>query len=324
MTDLVDLLKEDFPDATCAEITRFAVGYGNGRGRLERRKRAAAEKLEAYLDWRTKFELDKAKLEAVNLSGSDTWDCAVKKAWDVAIAHQEAIELTKKLAAEAKLTTDDEEETTDYDKQMEEAIRDTSEPEEEKTVNNDDDELHTTAIKQSKIEQVIFCHQMQGESIRDKSGHMILHVLPARIDRKVASAAIYANAFAFFLDMNLDRSSDEKVTILLDVRGGEGFPNPSPKTMLKFINTVSRVLEFNFPERLEKLIIFPVPMLARGVFQPIKVLMPGKTVSKINLISGSANRHAPLPKTALEKYIDSKVLDKTEAVRLGCFKIVDK
>ncbi|CAJ1936631.1 unnamed protein product [Cylindrotheca closterium] len=327
MTDLVDLLKEDFADATDAEITRFALGYGKGGGRLERRKRAAAARLEAYLDWRKKFELDKEKSETGDLSDSKTWEYAVNKAWDVVISHQEAIELTKKLEAEAKLKTDDQEEATDYDKQMEEVMKEPPESKEEETEgndDNDDDELPPTAtIKRSNIDQVLFRHQLEGKSIRDKGGHTILHVLPSRIDRKVASAIIYANAFAFYLDMNLDRNSDEKITIFLDVRGGEGFPNPSPKTMLKFISTVSRVLEFNFPERLEKLIIFPVPMLARGVFQPIKLLMHGKTVNKIELISGSANRHAALPKAALEKFIDSKVLDKTEAVRLGCFKLVD-
>jgi len=320
------LLKKKFPDATDAEITRFAVAYGSFRGRLERRKRAAAARLEAYLDWRKQFELDKEEPGTRDLPDTDIWDHAVSKAWDFALAHQEATELGKKLEEEAKLNPEKEVDPTDYEKAIEEAMKELPESSEEVAEDKEEDDGEASepasTMKRSKIDQVIFFHKLEGESIRDKNGHMIAHVIPARIDRSVASASVYANAFAFYLDLILPRNSDEKVTILFDVRGGEGFPNPSPRTMLMFINTVSRLLEFNFPERLENFIVFPVPMLARGVMQPIKLLMEGRTVSKLELLSGPADRHAPLPRKSLENFIDAKVLDKTEAVRLGCFKII--
>ena len=265
------------------------------------------------------------KSEAAELSDSDAWNHAAKKAWDIIAALQEAAQLAKKLDAEAKLTSDDQPQELDYDQQMVEALKEEAESKEEEE-KDDDDEVHSiSTVTRSKIDQVIFHHKLEGgEIIRDKNGCMILHVLSARIDRQIATAPLYADVFAFYLDMFFDRGSEDKATILLDVRGGEGFANPTPRTMLKFIRTVTRVLEINFPERLNKLILFPVPMLARGVFQSIKLLLDSKTVNKIELVSGPASRNAPLPKDALEKYIDANVLDLTESVRLGCFKVVEK
>lgn len=43
MTGIELSLKEDFPEATAEEITRFVAAYGNGRGSTERITRGEAE-----------------------------------------------------------------------------------------------------------------------------------------------------------------------------------------------------------------------------------------------------------------------------------------
>ena len=50
------------------------------------------------------------------------------------------------------------------------------------------------------------------------------------IDLTLGSCEQYVLAFSAFLDGLLDRSSDERLTVLVDNRPGEGAPCPCPST----------------------------------------------------------------------------------------------
>eukprot|EP00980_Cylindrotheca_fusiformis_P021180 scaffold8136_cov127-Cylindrotheca_fusiformis.AAC.20 len=328
--------KEDFPEATEAEIARFVAAYGNGRGSTARNTRGegrdisgfldasimgstVATKLEAYLDWRMCYGLDYLKTDDEVSSDAKNWEHAVNKAWDIEESMKKAKELAKQMEEEAKLTEEEKAYKADYDKELADAIADPTETEDEKSeqVEESEDE---SANKRADLDQVIFFHRSEdGKTIQDKTDRRIIHVLPARINRRVAAAPIWANAFAFYLDRYFDRNSLETVTILLDVRAGQGWPNPPAITMVNFIRTVTKVLESNFPERVSKLIIFPVPRLAQGVFNTIKVLFQSSTSSKIVLVSGPASVDSPAPKEAIQTHIDGEVLDLTEEARLSSF-----
>jgi len=102
------------------------------------------------------------KSEAAELSDSDAWNHAAKKAWDIVAALQEAAQLAKKLDAEAKLTSDDQPQELDYDQQMVEALKEEAESKEEEE-KDDDDEVHSiSTVTRSKIDQVIFHHKLEG------------------------------------------------------------------------------------------------------------------------------------------------------------------
>ena len=58
----------------------------------------------------------------------------------------------------------------------------------------------------------------------------------------------------------------EKITVAVDVRGGGGWSNPSPTSLVPFVRVLSAVLSANFPERLRRMVIFPVPWAAKAVW----------------------------------------------------------
>jgi hypothetical protein len=177
------------------------------------------------------------------------------------------------------------------------------------------------------IDQVIFFHKSEddaGKTICDRDGNRVLHLLSGLINPNTASAKIYANSIAIYLDSNFDRNSTEKVTIMVDVRAGEGWPNTPAYKMVTFLKTIIKVFEYNFPERVKKFVTFPVPRIAIGVFNTIKLLFDSNTANKIVLVSGSAAVDAPLPKEAIKEHINDDVLDQTEKARLSYFKPVTK
>jgi CRAL/TRIO domain len=173
--------------------------------------------------------------------------------------------------------------------------------------------------------QFVFLHQgntstrATATTVVDNHGNKVLHVLPAMIDTKNVTAEYYGRILQFYLDRILARQSEEKMTVLLDVRPGVGWPNPSAIFMIPFIRKIVTMLQGHFPGRLEKLVVFPVPLAALGVFHAVQWVFHAELMEKIVLISGPAERKSPLPKSDLTKYISETNLDITETARLEKF-----
>jgi len=176
------------------------------------------------------------------------------------------------------------------------------------------------------INQLVFFHKSEadGKAIVDTNGSRVVHLLSGRINKEAASADVYANCVANYFDRHLSRNDTEKVTIMIDVRSGTGWPNTPAIKMVGFVRTVVRVFEFNFPELVRKFVVFPLPFIAKGIFQTIKMLLDATTASKIALATGSALADSPLPKKDLVDYIDESVLDQTEKARLSYFSEVEE
>ena len=176
------------------------------------------------------------------------------------------------------------------------------------------------------IDQMLFFHKNKadGKPITDKSGRRIIHHLPGLINTNDGSASFYANCIAYYLDRNLDRNNIEKLTIMIDVREGAGWPNVPAYKMVGFLKTVVRVFESNFPERVHKFVVFPVPLILKGLVNTIKLLFDPTTAKKLTLATGSALVKSPLPRKDLSEYIDEPILDQTEEIRLSLFKEVEQ
>lgn len=192
------------------------------------------------------------------------------------------------------------------------------------TETSSDGKEETSHSDDPDLDQVVFFHKNEedGKPLCDIDGGRLLHLLPGLIDPNLAPASVYANSIAFYLDRNFDRDIEEKVTILVDVRAGQGWPNTPAYGMITFLKTIIKVFEYNFPERVKKFVAFPIPRIAIGVFNTIKLLFDSNTANKIVLVSGSAAVDAALPKEAIKDHIPEDVLDETEKARLGYFKPV--
>ncbi|KAL3937210.1 MAG: hypothetical protein SGBAC_007637 [Bacillariaceae sp.] len=185
------------------------------------------------------------------------------------------------------------------------------------------DEVATNScIEHNDIDQVIFFHQNEttGDTICDKNENRIMHLIPARINPDWANARTYANTFAVYMDHNLDRGSTEKLTIVIDIRAGTGWSNKPVLKMMSILRAIIKTFETNFCERVEKFVVFPVPRIARGIFNAIKILFDPMTAKKVVLISGPDSVDAPAPRDEIEEHIDFEVIDYMEVARKSLFR----
>ena len=140
-----------------------------------------------------------------------------------------------------------------------------------------------------------------------RSGHRILVMMAAMYDPALGDVDTYSNAIAAKMDEILDRSQSEKIVILADVRGGEGWANPAATSVVPFLRAVSAVMSANFPERLHQLVVFPVPWVASALWSVVKQFLDPLTARKVVLLSGPADRAAPVP-ASLAEYLDEDTL----------------
>eukprot|EP00804_Cyclotella_cryptica_P000556 CCRYP_009967-RA/>CCRYP_009967-RA protein AED:0.06 eAED:0.06 QI:110/-1/1/1/-1/1/1/231/228 len=120
-----------------------------------------------------------------------------------------------------------------------------------------------TAHNDTKLPCVLFVHEFNDAT---STPRRCIQVLPPRVDTSLANHSTYALAIAIYLDRVLDRDSDEKVTLAIDVRVGKGWANISAFKLLPFIKATTKLVSELYPERLERCIIFPVPSIAVGIW----------------------------------------------------------
>ena len=342
-TDVEEALRLIFPDATAAECKRFVVACSHGGKRSDRAVKKETEIwLKDHLDWRRCHGLDDSKTETTQeeqpTSDAEDWQCAVEKALGVEEymkrgAKELEEELEEKLA-ELKLSKYkpvkgndkneiDDAKTSENKNGRKETKSDHINDESKKENGSSGKKDNEGFAEQSKLFQFVFLHKSQdGKPIKDKNGYSILHVLPAMINKEAASAETFGLAIALYLDRKLDRSSDEKMTVFLDVRAGEGWPNPVAFAMVNFVRKVMKILQAHYPERCESLILFPVPRAAMAVWGAMKRIFRHGIMGKIVLVQGPALQNSPLPKVELEEFIDGEVLDLSEHARINSFNII--
>lgn len=66
---------------------------------------------------------------------------------------------------------------------------------------------------------------------------------------------------------------------------------------------LAKSLECNFPERLQRLVVYPVPSMAMWVWRVVQQFLDPNTRDKVTLLTGSAKRGSPCPKE-LAAYVD--------------------
>ena len=130
---------------------------------------------------------------------------------------------------------------------------------------------------------------------RARDGTRIISQMCCIIDLKLGTQEDYILALSGFLYDLLDRNSDEKLTVLLDSRPLAGTPNVSVIKMLPFIQQMAKTLSDHFPERLSKLVVYPVPAALGFIWGLVRPFLAQKTADKIQLLGGSAGGSSPCP-----------------------------
>jgi CRAL/TRIO domain len=161
-----------------------------------------------------------------------------------------------------------------------------------------------------------------GESsdLVDRDGHRIFHMIPGLMDDKLAKTSTYALAVAIYFDRKLDRASSETVTLCMDVRAGNGWPNIHGLRLIPFMKNSLKLLLPTFPERLHKCVVYPVPSAFLYVWTMISRSLDVKTREKICVVSGKCTIASPPPMEKLIALLGEEPSTLMEDTRVASFK----
>ena len=153
-----------------------------------------------------------------------------------------------------------------------------------------------------------------------KSGNRVVQVLPGLIDTGIASLEVYVLSCSLYLDLKLDRHSLEQIIVLIDVRAGKGWPNPSPTALIPFAKHLSKCLADTMPERLHLCIVYPVPSPAKVIWGIFKGFLEKKHVLKIQILWGMALATSPAPLNQMQNFFSDATIEDIEKSRLSEFR----
>lgn len=242
----------------------------------------AGEKLGEFMEWRLRHRLDSEEnLEARgNRTDAQDWEFASKLA----------------------LEWDDEQQKSDK--------------------GNGRRVKHRTKASTAKVTtlpQIVTVYYDNESPCQTRDAKLMLHVLPAQVNKKLASPETYALAKAIYLDLKFDRYSLEEATIFIDVRPGRGWANPPGYTMMPFITHVSKLLHQHFPDRLHQCIVYPLPKPAIWIWDMAKRFLDKSIVDSVLLIGGSDALTAEAPVERMSQFVDEEMLKRMEQRRLELF-----
>ena len=171
-----------------------------------------------------------------------------------------------------------------------------------------------------QIVTVYYLDETNQTPCHTKDDTLILHVLPAQVNKKIATPETYALAMAIYLDRKFDRySSSDLASVFIDVRPGRGWENPPAYTMMPFITHVSKLLHQYFPERLHQCIIYPLPKAAIWIWDMAKRFLDKSVVDAVLLIGGSDALTAAAPIVKLSRFLDEEIIGRMEQRRYDFF-----
>lgn len=147
-------------------------------------------------------------------------------------------------------------------------------------------------------------------------GKRVAHVLPGLIDKEMAPLEFYALCVAIYLDLKFDRHSDESIYVMIDVRSGLNWPNPSPSSLVPFVKNLIKNLSDNMPERMYRTIVYPIPAYAKAVWLIYKKFLDPRQVQKIEILWGPASVNSPIPnEMRFKKNLGKSLIDVLERSR---------
>jgi len=135
---------------------------------------------------------------------------------------------------------------------------------------------------------------------RDGTG--VIYFEPARYDCKAQDEETYALALCHLLDDALAPDVDGQLTVVVDVRADSESPNPKPMELMSFGRMAINILSVNYPERLRRVVVYPVPWVATMFVSMVKRMMDAPTREKLVVISGD-DKALDCPGDELRQYL---------------------
>jgi hypothetical protein len=167
--------------------------------------------------------------------------------------------------------------------------------------------------------QVARMYHINGVTLLDRCGHRMIHVTPGKMDDCSLNLKTYALAIALYIDRKLAPDSKERITLLIDVRGGVGWRNLNGAQLLPFIQHTCSLLLAMFPERLARSVVYPLPPTFEWVWKIVRRCIDAETAKDIAVLTGPAFIVSPPPSAKMAQYLDEKVIQHLEQERVATF-----
>lgn len=106
---------------------------------------------------------------------------------------------------------------------------------------------------------------------------------------------LHVLALAHVLDQAFKSSDGTKGTVCIDTRPKKDLFNVPAHRMVPLFRMSGAVLQANYPERLQVLLVYPVPRVAAGLWWVAKGFCDAKTAAKVQLFSGDSGLGSPCP-----------------------------
>ena len=102
--------------------------------------------------------------------------------------------------------------------------------------------------------------------------------------------------------------------MLMDNRGREGAHNVPGLKLVPMGRLFAQVLSDHFPERMARLVVYPVPPALYFIWGLVRPFMAPKTADKVRLLMGPAGRTSPCP-AKLAEYVCAEALREQDRPR---------
>lgn len=123
-------------------------------------------------------------------------------------------------------------------------------------------------------------------------GTPVIYIAGSRFDTTAASALEYTLAATKIMDEIFPSDQLGKFTLVVDGRKWSDAPNASTTELIPIVQDLLVAMQDNFPNRLQKCMLYPVPWWAMPVWSAAKMFMTPKTVKKITVFGGSDDENA--------------------------------
>lgn len=138
----------------------------------------------------------------------------------------------------------------------------------------------------------------------------IVYVQGAQINLDIGVDVIVA-CIAVFFDKSLSRNSREMVTAMVDLRKGPPhWQNRTGYALVPLARAFNAIFKPYFPERLRKMVVYPMPWYGMAVWSIVAIFLDPKTKSKVHLLRGPSDPVSTEPFTCapdpdeLKIYVD--------------------
>lgn len=133
-------------------------------------------------------------------------------------------------------------------------------------------------------------------------GTPIIFLEVARIDLNLYSLDDYVRSLCHITDEVFSREEEGHLTVLVDLRRGDGWANMPPMSLFPFLKEAMKVLSKMYPDRTKRFVVYPVPWVATFMVSMVKKMMEPEQRRKLVLLAGDLGA-MDCPPDALRDYV---------------------